>query len=110
MYRVQDHTQCVGGRHPKPLPPVLPQAEAPAPAPRKLTKSEARKAAQVERAKAAQAARSGVLASLAETALPAEQAALLRGSASRGQRPTKRQRLRHELLAQRLGVDLQVRR
>jgi hypothetical protein len=38
----------------------------------------------------------------------AVQAALLRGTAQRGQRPTKRQRLRQELLAQRLGVALQV--
>lgn len=36
------------------------------------------------------------------------QAALLRGTALRGQRPTKRQRLRRELLAQRLGLALQV--
>lgn len=38
----------------------------------------------------------------------AMQAALLRGTALRGQRPTKRQRLRRELLAQRLGLALQV--
>jgi hypothetical protein len=36
------------------------------------------------------------------------QAALLRGTALRGQRPTKRQRLRRELLAQRLGLTLQA--
>lgn len=85
-----------------------PQAEpAPAPAPR-LSKAAARKAAQVARAKAARAVRSDVLASLSASALPAEQAVLLRGSASRGQRPTKKQRLRRELQAQRLGVHLEV--
>jgi hypothetical protein len=44
----------------------------------------------------------------ADVCAPAMQAALLRGTALRGQRPTKRQRLRRELLAQRLGLALQV--
>ena len=63
---------------------------------------------QVARAKVAKQQRTKVLASLAATALPAEAAQLLHHSADRGQRPTKRQRLRRELLAQRLGVTLQV--
>jgi hypothetical protein len=44
----------------------------------------------------------------ADACASAAQAALLRGTALRGQRPTKRQRLRRELLAQRLGLALQV--
>ena len=43
------------------------------------------------------ATREAVLATLAETALPAEQLALLRSTASRGQRETKKQRLRRAL-------------
>ena len=48
-------------------------AQPAAPQPVKLSKAAARKAAQVARAKVAREARSGVLASLAESAMPAEQ-------------------------------------
>lgn len=77
------------------------------PLPAKLTKAKSRKAAQVARAKVVKQQRAEVLASLAETELPPQTARLLHHSADRGQRPTKRQRLRRDLLAHRLGVDLQ---
>lgn len=77
------------------------------PPPVKLSKSQARKAAQVARDKAAKQQRAEVLASLATTELPPQAAQLLHHSAHRGQRPTKRQRLRRDLLVHRLGVDLQ---
>lgn len=48
-------------------------------------------------AKEHKANREAVLATLAETALPPEQLALLRSTSSRGQRETKRQRLRRAL-------------
>lgn len=65
-------------------------------------------AAQIARDKVAKRQRAEVLASLATTELPQQATQLLHHSADRGQRPTKRQRLRRDLLAHRLGVDLQV--
>lgn len=62
------------------------------------------------RHKAAKDQRSEVVAGLAATALPVEHHQLLLPTAGRGQRATKRQRLRRELLAHRAGVDLPVRR
>eukprot|EP00208_Stichococcus_sp_RCC1054_P005028 CAMPEP_0206148490 /NCGR_PEP_ID=MMETSP1473-20131121/36770_1 /ASSEMBLY_ACC=CAM_ASM_001109 /TAXON_ID=1461547 /ORGANISM="Stichococcus sp, Strain RCC1054" /LENGTH=664 /DNA_ID=CAMNT_0053545839 /DNA_START=128 /DNA_END=2119 /DNA_ORIENTATION=- len=77
------------------------------PAPKvKLTKAQARKAAQVARHKAAKEQRSEVVADLEAAALPAEHQQLLLSTASRGQRATKRQRLRRELMAQRAGIHL----
>lgn len=60
------------------------------------------------RHKAAKEQRSEVVADLEAAALPAEHQQLLLSTASRGQRATKRQRLRRELMAQRAGIHLPV--
>ena len=85
---------------------TAPAAAAALPPPKRLSKSAARKARRVEEERIARAARSAALATLAAHALPPEHRALLRSTASLGQAPTKKQRLRRDLAAERLGVAL----
>ena len=82
------------------------EPDVPLPPAKRLSKSAARKARRVEEERVARAARAAALATLAAHALPPEHRALLRSTASLGQTDTKKQRLRRDLAAERLGLEL----
>ncbi|CAL8464255.1 g3790 [Coccomyxa elongata] len=72
---------------------------------RELSKSQKRKLKKVQEEKEKRANRAQVLASLAQHELPSEHLALMHSTAARGQRVTKRQKLKKALVFQRLGLE-----
>ncbi|EIE25583.1 P-loop containing nucleoside triphosphate hydrolase protein [Coccomyxa subellipsoidea C-169] len=72
---------------------------------RELSKAQKRKLKKVQEEKEKRVERRKVLASLAEHELPSEHLALMQSTARRGQRITKRQKLKNALAYQRLGLE-----
>lgn len=81
-----------------------PGTDAPKPE-RRLSKSQQRKLRRIEEEKERRAKRSQILKSLSEFQLNSEQLSMLRPTAARGQRETKKEALRRALKLQRAGVQ-----